>query len=529
LAQEVRSEGVRIDDNLQVITIIDKLPPSWKDFQKSMHHKQKELTVENLLRRIQVEEGARNQDAVGAGKSYNGNSPTNINVASDVSKPRHQNSKKQTHLKPKHVPMKNKSVKKDENPRQRQMNQEPPSRNTLGPCWVCGKLGHTARVCKYRKREHDSQACVAEEPLVAMITEVNMIEGDDGWWADSGAARHVCKNRNWFKNYTSFAVNKEVLLGDSHSTKVPGQGDIELKFTSRRTPLLKDVLHTTGMRKNLLSGFLLDKAGFKQIIESGSYVISKNGVFVGKGYATNGMFKLCIEINKNSAPSVYIVSCSNLWHARLCHINGKYIKNMSSLGFIPSLHNELEKCNTCSMTKITKGSHKSVERTSDLLDLIHTDLCEFEGILTRGGNRYFITFIDDFSKYTYVYLMKNKSDAFETFKVYLNEVENQFGRKIKRFRSDRGREYDSNEFNSFIQSLGIIHEVTAPYSPASNGVAERKNRTLKNLVNAMLVSSGANVNLWGEAILTACYVLNRVPNKKSFKSPLSFGKVISLM
>ena len=84
-----------------------------------------------------------------------------------------------------------------------------------------------------------------------------------------------------------------------------------------------------------------------------------------------------------------------------------------------------------------------------MLELFHTNLCEFEGILTRGGNRYFITFIDDFSKYTYVYLLKNKSDAFEKFKEFVLEIENQFGKKIKRYRSERGQEYESFGFNSF--------------------------------------------------------------------------------
>ena len=144
-----------------------------------------------------------------------------------------------------------------------------------------------------------------------------------------------------------------------------------------------------------------------------------------------------------------------------------------------------------------------------------TDLCEFEGILTRGGNRYFITFIDDFSKYTNVYLLKNKSDAFEKFKEFLLEMENQFGKKIKRIRSDRGREYESLGFNSFVQSLGIIHETTSPYSPSSNGIVERKNRILIDLTNAMLIDLGAPLNLWGEAILAACRVINRVPHKKT--------------
>ena len=78
-----------------------------------------------------------------------------------------------------------------------------------------------------------------------------------------------------------------------------------------------------------------------------------------------------------------------------------------------------------------KKPHKSVIRNTELLELIHSDLCEFEGILTRGGNRYIITFVNDFSKYTIIYLLKNKSDAFEKFQNFLKEIENQFGRKIK--------------------------------------------------------------------------------------------------
>ena len=115
--------------------------------------------------------------------------------------------------------------------------------------------------------------------------------------------------------------------------------------------------------------------------------------------------------------------------------------------------------------------------------------------------------------------MKNKSDVFEKFQDFLKEVENQFSRKIKRIRSDRGHEYESSTFNSFVQSLEIIQETTAPYSPASNGVAERKNKTLIELTNAILIESGAPLYFWGESILTTCHVLNRVPHKKSHTTP----------
>jgi len=118
-----------------------------------------------------------------------------------------------------------------------------------------------------------------------------------------------------------------------------------------------------------------------------------------------------------------------------------------------------------------------------------------------------------------VYLLKTKDEALHYFKVYKAEVENQLEKKIKRLRSDRGGEYFSNEFSEFCAVHGIIHERTPPYSPQSNGIAERKNRTLTDLVNAMLETAGLSKEWWGEAILTACHVLNRVPTKNKEITP----------
>ena len=144
-------------------------------------------------------------------------------------------------------------------------------------------------------------------------------------------------------------------------------------------------------------------------MESDNYVITKNGLFVSKSYACDGIFKLNVENNKASTSSVYILSSINFWHARLCHINNRYVGIMSSLGLIPRLSKDFEKCETYSQAKITKKPHKSVVRNTELLELVHSDLCEFERILTHGGNRYIITFINDFSKYTTIYLLKINS------------------------------------------------------------------------------------------------------------------------
>jgi hypothetical protein len=151
------------------------------------------------------------------------------------------------------------------------------------------------------------------------------------------------------------------------------------------------------MKNNLVFGFLLNKAGFNQTIRADLYTITKNGIFIGKGYATDGMFKLNVNLNLNKiSTSVYSLCDFNIWHSRLCHVNMRSISNLSHLGLIPKLNfNEVEKCEFCSQAKITKSSHKSVTREFEPMNLIHSDICELDGTLTRNNKRYFITFIID--------------------------------------------------------------------------------------------------------------------------------------
>ena len=118
--------------------------------------------------------------------------------------------------------------------------------------------------------------------------------------------------------------------------------------------------------------------------------------------------------------------------------------------------------------KQPRKSHKNAEaRDLAPLELIHSDLCEMNGVLTKGGKRYFMTLIDDSTRYCYVYLLKSKDEVLTFFKNYKveAEVENQLEKKIKRVRSDRGGEYFSSEFDSFCAEHGIIHERTPPHSP----------------------------------------------------------------
>jgi transposase InsO family protein len=148
----------------------------------------------------------------------------------------------------------------------------------------------------------------------------------------------------------------------------------------------------------------------------------------------------------------------------------------------------------------------------------------------RGGFQYFITFTNDFSRYGYVYLMKHKSETFEKFKEFHNEVDNQRGKKIKALRSDRGGEYLSHEFSNHLKSCGIVPWLKPPRTAQRNGVSERCNRTLLDMVRSMMSQSDLPLLFWGYALETAAFTLNRVPSKSVVKTPYEMwtGKSASL-
>ena len=125
-------------------------------------------------------------------------------------------------------------------------------------------------------------------------------------------------------------------------------------------------------------------------------------------------------------------------------------------------------------------------RAHELLELVHTDICGPISTQAKGGYEYFVTFTNDYSKYGYVYLMRWKFEAFEKFKEFRAEVENQLGKQIKAIRSDCGGEYLLGDFKDYLTQNGIVSQLTARGTPQQNGVVERRNRTLLEMVKSIM-------------------------------------------
>ena len=177
---------------------------------------------------------------------------------------------------------------------------------------------------------------------------------------------------------------------------------------------------------------------------------------------SNRIYVLSRPVNVLCTPSKHPrlddVDDSYLWHYRLGHINKNRINRLTQEGILEvSDYESLPTCESCLLGKMTKSPFtEKDEQASELLALIHSDVCGPMSSSARGGYFYFITFTDDLSRYGYVYLMKYKSESFEMFKLFRNEVEKQTGKCIKTLRSDRGGEYLSNEFLTYLGENGIL-------------------------------------------------------------------------
>ncbi|KAG6523912.1 hypothetical protein ZIOFF_013800 [Zingiber officinale] len=162
-------------------------------------------------------------------------------------------------------------------------------------------------------------------------------------------------------------------------------------------------------------------------------------------------------------------------------------------------------------------------RAKEKLELIHTDVCGPMDTLSHAQNRYFILFIDDHTRMTWVYFMRQKSEVFMIFKKFKSLVEKQSGCFIKTLRSDRGKEYTSKEFHNFCEDEGVERQLTVRYTPQQNGVTERKNQTIVEMAKSMMHEKGLPKIFWAEAVYTAVYLSNRcpttaIPNKTPFEA-----------
>ncbi|KAH9704742.1 Integrase catalytic domain-containing protein [Citrus sinensis] len=298
-------------------------------------------------------------------------------------------------------------------------------------CYFCQREGHYIKDCFEKKKLEKLQKETNGKTAVASEDEEDA-EGADvliaaekqptaEWILDFGCSFHMCPNKEFFKTFENIDGGK-VLLGNNLACKVTRMGTINIQMFDEETRELK---------------------------------------------------QLGVNANRSSDKT-------KLWHMRLGHMSQKGMKEQEKQGlFGHDQISQLEFCEKCVFGKATRlnfntGKHE----TKQTLDYIHYDIWGPSQVPSHSGARYFITFIDDYSRKLWVYILKHKSEALDKFKEWIALMENQIGRKVKRLRTDNRLEYCSNEFDEFCKRLGIARHKTVRHTPQQNGLAERMNMTL---------------------------------------------------
>ena len=279
-----------------------------------------------------------------------------------------------------------------------------------------------------------------------------------------------------------------------------------------------DVLYVPGLTGNLFSvGAAIKKGHCVQFDETHCHIQGKNGQLYGMGTCIEGnLYKLNCNVVTTPERALIITDNSeiDLWHQRLGHLNQTQLKKVAEklTGMKIQKSSNMSFCEACVQGKIHRQPFKSVGeiRSKRKLQLVHSDVFGPIQPEAEGGYRYFVTFIDDYSRCCKVYFLKHKSEVLEKFKMFEAVFTNECGEKIGKLRTDNGGEYLSGEFQAYLKSKQIHHETTVRHTPQQNGVAERKNRTIVESARSMLSHAGLPKKYWPYAIdTTAVHVMNR--------------------
>jgi transposase InsO family protein len=339
---------------------------------------------------------------------------------------------------------------------------------------------------------------------------------------DSGANTHMSPYREQFSTFKDLNPPQRVRTADNTEFLATGIGSLKIKVPNGNestTVTLLDVLYSPALAYTLISITRCTSKGFTCTFTNGECVLrSPKGKICGKIKNVNGLFQTRRE-NNHSHHSANTALTLNQFHARMGHIAPSSAKEMidgKMVEGIELIESPIEFCEACVKGKITQTPVER-ERRSELCknqgEKVHTDVWGPSEVQTIGGNQWYISFTDDFSRETTTYLMRHKSEALSKYKMYEAMLKRQRGIPIKRLQSDSGGEYTSNEFKTHLALHGTIQQLTVHDTPQHNGVAERLNRTLVEHIRSMLIAADLPKFLWGECLQHATYLKNRTPTR----------------
>lgn len=401
-----------------------------------------------------------------------------------------------------------------------------------GSCNWCRLPGHYKKECRKkqngepRRPPPESHVLTStSKPSVLVTCEIYTTHMSETWFLDSGATHHVCYTKQNFQTYLPARDETFLVVGNNSRVAVLGTGTMLLITPQDFRVTLYQVYHVPDMIKNLVSlSSLLSTSDFHTKFDQTGCLITylPDPACSIQAYLKEALY--CLDMKTSSAAAAYISSASQigdvsqaaLWHSRLAHVNESKLISLHKSGLyrhtLPSF-SSLPLCDACARgkSKVSAYSKRSAYRAAVKLELVHTDLCGPISAQSFGGTLYFMPFIDDYTRMSFVYFLHSKSQALEMFVIFLEMAERQSGNKLVKLRSDGGGELNSHALQEYCTNRGIVRQVTAPYSSSMNGVAEIRHQMLQYQARTMLLQAGLPIGYWAEAVNTANYILNMLP------------------
>ncbi|KAK3133143.1 hypothetical protein QOZ80_6AG0532910 [Eleusine coracana subsp. coracana] len=316
------------------------------------------------------------------------------------------------------------------------------------------------------------------------------------------------------------SIRGSVKFGDASGVEIKGVGSILFTAKSGEHRLLTGVYYIPALRNSIISLGQLDKNGSRMEIENGLLrVWDPRGRLLAKvKRGSNHLYILHIEVAQPLCLAARRDDDAWRWHERFGHLNFEALKQLGVKEMVrdlPHIDHVEQLCDVCVLTKQRRFPfpQQTSFRAKERLELVHGDLCGPVTPATPGGRRYFLLLVDDLSRYMWVMVLGSKGEAADAIRRAQAAAEAECGRKLRVLRTDNGGEFTAAEFAAYCAEEGIQRHYSAPYSPQQNGVVERRNQTVVGMARALLKQRGMPAVFWGEAVVTAVYILNRSPTK----------------
>lgn len=389
-------------------------------------------------------------------------------------------------------------------------------------CFKCHKMGHFKNECPSWEKTVNYVELDEDVLLMAQV-DLAKTEDEHVWYLDSGCSNHMCGTKEWFIDFDS-SFRQHVKLGDDRRMPVEGKGNLRLEINGI-TQVISSVYFVPGLRNNLLSVGQLQQKGLRIIIEDDMCEIWHNQqrrLIMHSTMSTNKMFVVLAtvrgpkgELEANLMQNT-VEKEEEIWHKRFGHLNHSSLVTLAEKEMVvglPKISIEGVVCEICMKGKQNRATilKQSTWRASRGLELVHSDICGPISPTSESGKRYMINFIDDYSRKCLSFLLAEKSEALKMFKEFKVAAERELGEKLVCLRTDRGGEFNSKAFQDLCTEEGIKRQLIAAYTPQQNGVAERKNRRVMNMVRCLLFGMQVSLRFWTEAAQYAVHILNRSP------------------